>query len=233
MKHFRLLIGLLFVALGASANEHYVVQHYSIKDGMSQNTVMAIMQDKQGFMWFGTWDGLNRFDGYEFVTFKAMRNGEEAQVNNRVELIYEDDREHVIYNVVNGLLLRPYCSGKPWILSPENWALYREGMEVYKSIRSRTCRMTPFFPLGFTTFKSPVLAYGLRDEKGAYLSVFAPYTDHAAIPLDHVPELTDVRVLYPVHAACDYAIRDGNLQVQLPQAGCARTFELRRKKGTK
>lgn len=146
---------------------------------------------------------------------------------------YEDDREHVIYNVVNGLLLRPYCSGKPWMLSPENWALYREGMEVYKSIRSRTCRMTPFFPLGFTTFKSPVLAYGLRDEKGAYLSVFAPYTDHAAIPLDHVPELTDVRVLYPVQAACDYAIRDGILHVQLPQAGCARTFELKRKEGTK
>lgn len=57
---------------------------------------------------------------------------------------YEDDREHVIYNVVNGLLLRPYCSGKPWILSPDNRALYREGMDTYKVIRSRTCRMTLF-----------------------------------------------------------------------------------------
>ena len=68
MKRFILSLCVLICALSLSANEHYVVQHYSIKDGMSQNTVMAIMQDKQGFMWFGTWDGLNRFDGYEFVT---------------------------------------------------------------------------------------------------------------------------------------------------------------------
>ena len=81
--------------LVGSAKEHYVIQHYSIKEGMSQNTVMAIMQDKQGFMWFGTWDGLNRFDGYEFETFKAMNNGEKAHVNNRVVVIYEDEAEQL------------------------------------------------------------------------------------------------------------------------------------------
>ena len=102
MKHFRLLLWLLSVALCARASEHYVVQHYSIKDGMSQNTVMAIMQDRQGFMWFGTWDGLNRFDGYEFVTFKAMHDGAEAQVNNRVDIIYEDDREQLWWATYDG-----------------------------------------------------------------------------------------------------------------------------------
>ena len=106
MKHFRFLIGLMFVALCASAHEHYVVQHYSIQDGMSQNTVMAIMQDKQGFMWFGTWDGLNRFDGYEFKTFKAMHNGVEAQVNNRVDLIYEDEAEQIWWSTYDGHFYR-------------------------------------------------------------------------------------------------------------------------------
>ncbi len=77
------------------ADEHYLINHYSIDDGMSQNTVMAILQDKQGYMWFGTWDGLNRFDGYNFQVFKAMDNGKEAKVNNRVDIIYEDEEEQL------------------------------------------------------------------------------------------------------------------------------------------
>ena len=102
MKRFVGIITLLACMLTASAKEHYVVQHYSIKDGMSQNTVMAIMQDKQGFMWFGTWDGLNRFDGYVFETFKAMHNGVEAHVNNRVDLIYEDEAEQIWWTTYDG-----------------------------------------------------------------------------------------------------------------------------------
>lgn len=77
------------------AEENYLRRHYSIEDGMSQNTVMAILQDKQGYMWFGTWDGLNRFDGYNFEVFKAMENGEESKVNNRVDVIYEDEEEQL------------------------------------------------------------------------------------------------------------------------------------------
>ena len=89
---FRTVLAILFFCVaGMAAGEHYDVRHYSIEDGLSQNTVMTILQDKQGYMWFGTWDGLNRFDGYSFKVFKAMdSNGKEARVNNRVEAIYED-----------------------------------------------------------------------------------------------------------------------------------------------
>ena len=102
MKRFLWAFCLLACMANLSAKEHYVIQHYSIKDGMSQNTVMAIMQDKQGFMWFGTWDGLNRFDGYVFETFKAMNNGVEAHVNNRVDLIYEDEAEQIWWTTYDG-----------------------------------------------------------------------------------------------------------------------------------
>ena len=102
MKRFLWAVCLLACLANVSSKEHYVIQHYSIKDGMSQNTVMAIMQDKQGFMWFGTWDGLNRFDGYVFETFKAMNNGVEAHVNNRVDLIYEDEAEQIWWTTYDG-----------------------------------------------------------------------------------------------------------------------------------
>ena len=79
-----------------------MVHHYSIRDGLSQNTVMAILQDKQGFMWFGTWDGLNRFDGYTFTVYKAMKDGVKASVNNRVEQIYEDEAERIWWMTYDG-----------------------------------------------------------------------------------------------------------------------------------
>ena len=95
MKRFIVMLCVLMGVLSLSAHEHYVIQHYSIQNGLSQNTVMAILQDKQGFMWFGTWDGLNRFDGYTFKIYKAMNNGQEVRVNNRVVMIFEDEAEQI------------------------------------------------------------------------------------------------------------------------------------------
>ena len=45
-------------------------RHLRIEDGLAQSTVQAIVQDAQGYMWLGTQDGLQRYDGYEFLTFR-------------------------------------------------------------------------------------------------------------------------------------------------------------------
>src|SRR6056297_2322022 len=45
-------------------------RHFTIDDGLSQNAVYSMLQDKQGFMWFGTKDGLNRYDGRNFVVYQ-------------------------------------------------------------------------------------------------------------------------------------------------------------------
>src|SRR5688572_25964315 len=45
--------------------------HLSLKEGLSQTTISAIAQDGRGFMWFGTHDGINRYDGYNFVTYRG------------------------------------------------------------------------------------------------------------------------------------------------------------------
>jgi PAS domain S-box-containing protein len=45
-------------------------ERFSLEDGLSQNSVLAMLQDQQGYLWFGTQDGLNRYNGYEFTVFK-------------------------------------------------------------------------------------------------------------------------------------------------------------------
>ena len=128
MKRFGFIISLLVCVTGMRAHEHYVVQHYSIKDGMSQNTVMAILQDKKGFMWFGTWDGLNRFDGYTFEVYKAMSDGVEAHVNNRVDLIYEDSREQIWWATYDGHFYKLDASRK--LTTEQPYDSLPEGMLV-------------------------------------------------------------------------------------------------------
>ena len=117
MKRY-LLLFLMCSALCAGAHEHYVVQHFSIKDGLSQNTVMAILQDKQGFMWLGTWDGLNRFDGYTFTVYKAMNEGVEARVNNRVTIIYEDEQERIWWGTYDDHFYRLDATRKVTVEQP-------------------------------------------------------------------------------------------------------------------
>ena len=48
----------------------YRITYLTSDDGLSQNTVDCILKDSRGFMWFGTQDGLNRYDGYSFVVYR-------------------------------------------------------------------------------------------------------------------------------------------------------------------
>ena len=90
-KLLYLVIGLLFVfALPSGAQPECVFTHYSSEEGLSQNTVMSILQDRKGNMWFATWDGINKFDGYDFRTYKAKFDNRINLTNNRVDYMYED-----------------------------------------------------------------------------------------------------------------------------------------------
>lgn len=66
--------------------------HLSIDQGLSQNSVICLAQDRRGFLWLGTWDGLNRYDGYQFVTYKHRLQDSASLSSNAVSAIYEDSR---------------------------------------------------------------------------------------------------------------------------------------------
>jgi signal transduction histidine kinase/CheY-like chemotaxis protein/ligand-binding sensor domain-containing protein len=64
--------------------------HLSTRTGLSANNVTCILRDKQGFMWFGTRDGLNRYDGYDFAVYKNVPEDSQSLSSNFVTSIIED-----------------------------------------------------------------------------------------------------------------------------------------------
>ncbi len=65
-------------------------ERISIEQGLSQSSISCILQDSQGFMWFGTGDGLNRYDGYEFTVYKHDPANPYSPSSNRITTIFED-----------------------------------------------------------------------------------------------------------------------------------------------
>jgi len=89
-----------FVTLGQDINLRF--QHITTEQGLSQNTIDCITQDSRGFMWFGTWNGLNRYDGYNFVVFKS-ENQQPGLSNDFIYSICEDNDGNVWAGTKNGL----------------------------------------------------------------------------------------------------------------------------------
>jgi ligand-binding sensor domain-containing protein/signal transduction histidine kinase len=71
---------------------HLKFSHLTTNDGLSQGYVTAILQDRRGFMWFATRDGLNRYDGNTFVVYKNNPNDPTSLSSNFIQALMEDDQ---------------------------------------------------------------------------------------------------------------------------------------------
>lgn len=78
-------------------------RHLSIKDGLSQSDVIAITQDSKGLMWFGTQDGLNLYNGFDFKVFSHDLSDSNSISNNHIRAILEDKNGLVWLATENGL----------------------------------------------------------------------------------------------------------------------------------
>ncbi|GAO31191.1 hybrid sensor histidine kinase/response regulator transcription factor [Geofilum rubicundum] len=74
----------------ADSEKGYIWRHFTTEDGLSQNTVMDILQDHKGYMWFSTWNGLSRFDGYTFKSYKVRPGDDVFLTSSRIDKIIED-----------------------------------------------------------------------------------------------------------------------------------------------
>jgi diguanylate cyclase (GGDEF)-like protein len=88
------------------------VERYSLEDGLSQQAVNAIAQDSEGFMWFGTEDGLNRFDGYEFRQLRHDRGDIHTLPNGWISSLIASDEGLWIGTDGGGVVFRNAQTGK-------------------------------------------------------------------------------------------------------------------------
>jgi ligand-binding sensor domain-containing protein len=77
----------------------------STGEGLSQDTVYTIVQDRQRFVWFGTEEGLNRYDGYSFKVFKNIPGDPTSLASNWVYRVYEDRSHRLWVGTLGGLSL--------------------------------------------------------------------------------------------------------------------------------
>ena len=105
----------------ATTQELYF-KHYQVENGLSHNSVITMLQDKRGFLWFGTKDGLNRFDGYNFKLFHHNSKDDRSIGSNYIRCLYEG-KNYLWVGTDNGLFRydnqkESFCALSPAITKP-------------------------------------------------------------------------------------------------------------------
>lgn len=103
MKRFVSSLLFLFAALLSANSQTLYFDRIDIKDGLSQNTVSEIIQDSRGFIWFGTKDGLNRYDGSHFKVFRHVPYLKSGLGNNNIRCLIEDAHNNIWVGTNSGL----------------------------------------------------------------------------------------------------------------------------------
>lgn len=99
---FNLLVCSLF-GQGISNFKNLKFKHLSLTEGLSQSSVICVLQDHKGFLWFGTRDGLNRYDGYTFKKYRYNSQDSGSLSNSYIRSLFEDENNNLWVGTNNGL----------------------------------------------------------------------------------------------------------------------------------
>ncbi|MEM1439592.1 MAG: two-component regulator propeller domain-containing protein [Pseudomonadota bacterium] len=169
----------------AGLSHPMLFQHISNDQGLSQSNVTSIHQDRDGMMWFGTEDGLNRFDGYTFEQFKRERGNPDALPNDFVWDIVEDAKGDLWLATNGGGLVR-------YDRTNERFVSFRHDASDPSSISANIVRRLAFDPQGnlwvatrgggldrFDTASETFRRYRLSGDAQAADQLFALHVDRA------------------------------------------------------
>ncbi|MGL4849805.1 MAG: ligand-binding sensor domain-containing protein [Clostridium sp.] len=96
-------IGNSLIANAIEEEENIRFKNITISDGLSQGSVYSILQDSNGYMWFGTNDGLNRYDGYSFEILKGSEDDNSKIYSGIIGSLIEDDNGEIWVGTSSGL----------------------------------------------------------------------------------------------------------------------------------
>ncbi len=106
MKQNPFILFLCFITFYYSHSQNIKFTHYNDNNGLSHNSVRHIVQDKKGFLWFGTFFGLNRFDGYQFKNYMSSSPGNNKLYNDDITALELDEASnHLWIGTRKGLTL--------------------------------------------------------------------------------------------------------------------------------
>src|SRR5690606_3560501 len=92
IRHIILWLLLFSTHLGYGQFLSLKFEHITSENGLPHSTIHGITKDKYGFMWFGTWSGLCRYDGYRIRTYRSNPNDSTSLSNNRIHNILTDQQ---------------------------------------------------------------------------------------------------------------------------------------------
>jgi signal transduction histidine kinase/ligand-binding sensor domain-containing protein/DNA-binding response OmpR family regulator len=97
-----LYILMLLMTHPASGQNIFRFERMGSEDGLSQNTAFSILFDSKGFMWIGTMNGLNRYDGFEFKIYRSSSENGNSFTNNRISKLWEDRKGFIWLETYDG-----------------------------------------------------------------------------------------------------------------------------------
>ena len=153
-------------------NPYYNFRQLTVTDGLSTNGVNYLCKDSRGFLWIGTKQGLQRFNGSSFLNFRHLNNDSNSIVNDRISFITEDSKHDIWVATNSGIAKFNYSNGKftnyPlgwndsgkvnmgdlfWLLEDSRgrlWAGGRAGLFLFSKTRNRFENIAPKHIPGMT-----------------------------------------------------------------------------------
>lgn len=196
-----LLLVLSFPVSGKPESRYF--RHYNNKHGLSHNTVYASIQDKRGFLWFGTEDGLNRFDGHTFKIYRYNSFSENSILDNFIIRLFEDSQDRIWICTNRGVCFYDHNTDT---FHPFSFYAGQERIDVFRDIKE------DFHKNLWFVNNDKIVRYSLVDKS---FKVYLPDTSFHALAItiteEGDPLFADFQALYHYNRQTDSFTRTGIL----------------------